>query len=297
VLDRVPPEMLVAPEEAQSRGVSAGCGGTLARALGRLEELDLAQAVVARALLSELGRSKGPDAGRPLEQTVVVTPDVLKGYDAVGWLSAQVENADAFLRHQVAALRDVTFWASAHAAGQACGALQYDEVTLFNIVEIREWSDERKTDKFSADHSAVHWLVRGGLWAGSHLGGACRRALCRIARASLDPARDSAALLVLRLGSIAMARSCPGMAQPAMVTTVGDLLAAMGRLPVEQLRTADWARRTAADLSDASGALRGAGVFSDAETPGLPPDGALGVGAIGDWLNAEATFAFGVDAP
>ncbi len=296
MLDQIAPEMLVAPEEAQSRGVPARCGGTLARALGRLEELDLAQAVVARALLSELGRSKGADAGRPLEQTVVVTADGLRGYDAVGRLSAGVENADAFLRHQVAALRDVTFWASAHAAGQASGALHYDEVTLFNIVEIREWSDDRKAVDPGADGSAFHWLVRGGLWAGSHLGGACRRALCRIARASLDPVRDSAALLVLRLGSIAMARSCPGTAQPEMVTTVGDLLAAMGRLPVEQLRTAEWGRRTAADLSDASGALRRAGVFRNAETPGLPPDGGLGVGAIGGWLNAEATFAFDVDA-
>lgn len=294
-MDQIPPDRLAAPDEAQSRSVPAGCGSTFDRVIRRLEELDLAQAIVARALLSELGKPDDADTDRPLEQTVVVTPSQLQEYQAVHRLSRNAENAELFLQRQFAMLRNVTFWVTAQAAGEDGSPARFDEVTLFNIVEIREWSEDREsTDGNTGDASniALHWLVRGGLWAGSHLRQGCRIALCRIARASLDSEHESTALFALRLGSFAMAHSCPGLPRPAIQTTVGALLAAVGRLPVEQLRTTAWGRRTAADLSDAAGALCRVRIFGSVETPGLAPDGALGAGAIGDWLDAQVTFTF-----
>lgn len=295
MLDQIPPDMLAAPDEAQSRGVPARCGGTFDRVVRRLEELDLAQAVVARALLSELGKPDDADSDRPLEQTVVVTPSQLQEYRAVRRLSRNAENAELFLQRQFTMLRNVTFWVAAQASEEDGSPARFDEVTLFNIVEIREWLDDRDaTDGNSGDTSnvALHWLVRGGLWAGSHLRQGCRIALCRIARASLDSEQESTALFALRLGSFAMAHFCPGLPRPAIQMTVGALLTAVGRLPVEQLRTTAWGRRTAADLSDAAGALCRVRIFDRVETPGLAPDGALSAGAIGDWLDAQVTFSF-----
>lgn len=257
-------------------------------AVRRLEELDLATAVVARALLSELGGTGNPDSGRPLEQTVVVTPEQLLAYGAVRQACRYVDDVEEFLRRQVTALREVTFWSSLDPALPGAPPARFDEVALFNIVEVREWSD---TDA-DANGAAVHWMVRGGLWAGSHLRQACRGPLCRIARASLEPEQETASLLVLRIGSLAMGGACPGGAREPIRTTVEALLTAVGRLPGPQLRTAAWGQRTADDLCDAARALLAVGLFDSVDTPGLPSDGDVDSGALACWLKTDTTFTF-----
>lgn len=185
------------------------------------------------------------------------------------------------------ALRDVTFWSGAGPAGPDAPPARADEVSLFNIVEVREWRDA------DADAVAVHWMVRGGLWAGSHLRHACRGPLCRIARASLAPKRESAASLVLRVGSFVMADSCPSGKRTEMTVSVESLLAAVGRLPAPQLRAGAWVRRTAEDLQEAARALHGERVLECVNLPGLPSDEDDDSSAIDRWLRAESTFIFG----
>lgn len=286
VLDRVrtdksePAGKLAA--EKVCRTMSDACPGTVRMAIRCLEELDLAKAVVARALFSELGGGRAPDRDRPLERTVAVTPQRLLDYGAVHEACRYVDDADDFLRRQVTALRDVTFLAG---AGPDDMAARADKVALFNIVEVREWRDTEE------EPAAVHWMVRGGLWAGSHLRRPCRDALCRIARASLEPKRESAASLVLRIGSLAMSDACPNGKRIHMAVSVEYLLAAVGRLPAPQLRTGAWVRRTADDLQVASRALHGVGFFRRADTPAWSPD--ADSDAIDRWLQAESTFALG----
>ena len=208
-----------------------GCPRTLGMAIRCLEELDLATAVVARALLSELGGTGDRDSGRPLEYSVAVTPRQLLSYGAVQEVCRYVDDVDGFLGRQVTVLRDVTFLP---VAGIGAPLPHTDEVALFNIVEVREWRDAND------ETTAVHWMVRGGLWAGSHLRQACRGALCRIAHASLDTKRESAASMVFRIGALAMADACPSSERKQITMSVESLLAAVGRLPAPQLRISTW---------------------------------------------------------
>lgn len=297
MLDRVETDAATAAEPV-GRTIAAPCAGTVAMAVRRLEELDLAQAVVARALLSELAGSGLSDSERPLEQTVVVTPKQLLAYDAVHRACRYVDDPEQFLRHQVGELRRVTFWSSAGRVGFGATPVKFDEVALFNIVEVREWSDvDPEADgNVSANTAVLHWLVRCGLWAGSHLRQPCRGPLCRIAQASLKPEREAAALLVLRIGSILIADACPRAPRTPVTRTVEALLAAVGRLPVAHLRTTPWARRTADDMRVAALALQNAGFLELFEMPGWPENGTASVDAVDRWLGAKSTFAFRPDA-
>lgn len=288
MLDRFRVEICGEAEGADRRAAAVACVGTIAMAIRRLEELDLAAAVVARALLSELGGAGKPESGRPLEQTVIVTPNELLAYAAVRQVCRNVSDVADFLRCQVTALRDVTFWVNAGAGDAETSPARFDEAPLFNIVEVREWSD----DDAAADAPAVavHWMVRGGLWAGSHLRRACRGPLCRVARASLEPMRESAASLALRVGSMLMADACLECRNGAQTMTVEALLAAVGRLPHRQLRTASWGRRMADDLRDAVRALTNAGFHIGIDAPYLPVEKALDPAAIDGWLQSDSTF-------
>jgi hypothetical protein len=269
------------------RVMSEACPRTVRLAIRRLEELDLAQAVVARALLSELGGGGAPDADRPLERTVAVTPKQLLAYSAVSEACRYVEDADDFLRLQVTALRDVTFFSSVSPNDLSEGV----DAALFNIVEVREWCDVEE------ELAAVHWMVRGGLWAGSQLRWSCRDALCRIARASLQPKRESAASLVLRIGSMVMTGSCPRGERSQITVSVESLLAAVGRLPARSLRLGSWGRRTADDLQDAARALHATKFFERADMPGWPPNTDGESDAIECWLRAETVFALAPNVP
>jgi len=266
--------------EAGYVSAPGSCVVAVGMAIRCLEELDLAKSIVARALLAELGT---PDAGRPLEETVVVTPARLLGYDAVRHACRYADDTGGFLRRQVMALRDVTFRSSAGRTGNGSRPPRYEQVALFNIVEVREWAE---TDR-NADAGPVSWMVRGGLWAGSHLRAPCRAPLCRTARASLEAGRESAALLALRIGASVLSGCCSGGAPVPTTAPVERWLAELGRLPVAQLRTTEWARRTAEDLRGAAHALRSAGVLDRGEAPAFPETGS---DLIDRWLRADATF-------
>ena len=293
VLDRVQTEASAAAD-ASAETVAVACAGTVNMAFRRLEELDRAQGVVARALLSELAGSESSGPERPLEQTVLVTPKQLLTYDAVRRACHFVDDPEQFVREQVGALRRIVFWSSAGRVRSDDPPAKFDEVALFNIVEVREWSDEeREADSnVRSDTAAVHWLVRGGLWAGSHLRQPCRGPLCRIAQASLEPKREPAASLVLRIGSMLMAGGCPRAVRLPVSMTIEALLTNIGRLPVPHLRTTPWARRTADDLRVAAAALQGAGFFDQYDMPEWSANGSVNASAIDLWLGAQATFTF-----